>query len=142
MDGRQKNSLDPRKLFDTLSAVCQREEEVAKRLEPTPAAQEKPESTEHLPEHHTQPDFDQPPSPLIVPDLNSHTVKRKKSKHKHRDQVSTTGRVLYAFSELFKMLLSCLSSVTGMYLFVCLFLSRKKTHGEAGKKAQVSAVSC
>lgn len=95
-DGRQKNSLDPRKLFDSLSAVCQ-QEEVAKRLEPTPAAQEMPESTEH----HPQPDFGQPPSPLKVPDLKSHTVKRKKGKHKHRDQVRTAGLVLCVFTGLF-----------------------------------------
>ncbi|XP_026196166.1 RNA polymerase II elongation factor ELL-like [Anabas testudineus] len=85
-DSRQKNSLDPRKLFDSLSAVCQQEKEMAKRLEPTPTAQEKPESTEQHREHDPPPDSDQPPSPLIVPDLNNYTVKRKKGKHKHRDQ--------------------------------------------------------
>lgn len=83
----QRNSLDPRKLFDSLSAVCQREE-VAKRLEPTPCAHEEPES----PEDHPQPDSDRRPSPLTVPELSRHTTKRKKSKHKHRDQVGTTGR--------------------------------------------------
>lgn len=88
-DGR-RNSLDPRKLLDSLSAVCQQqEEEVAKRLEPTPCAQEEPES----PEGRAQPDAVpvRPPSPLIVPDLSRHTTKRKKSKHKHKDQVSATG---------------------------------------------------
>lgn len=79
----QRDSLDPRKLFDSLSAVCQREAEVVERLEPTPCAQEEPKSTAD----HLQPISDRPPSPLVVPDLNRHTVKRKKSKHKHRDQV-------------------------------------------------------
>ncbi|XP_040917289.1 RNA polymerase II elongation factor ELL-like [Toxotes jaculatrix] len=78
----QRNSLDPRKLFDSLSAVCEREEEVAKRLKPTLCAQEEPESLEDC----SQPNSDRPPSPLIVPDLSRHTTKRKKSKHKHRDQ--------------------------------------------------------
>lgn len=78
-DDRQRNSLDPRKLFDSLqSAVCQQETEVTDRLKPTPCAQEEPEG-------HPQPDSDRPPSPLIVPDLDRHTIKRKKSKHKHRD---------------------------------------------------------
>lgn len=81
-DGK-RNSLDPRKLFDTLSAVCQREAEVAERLEPPPCAQEEPKGTAD----HPQPNSDHPPFPLIVPDLSSHTIKRKKSKHKHRDQV-------------------------------------------------------
>lgn len=78
----QKDSLDPRKLFDSLSAVCQKEAEVAKRLEPTPCTQEETKVTVDPP----QPDSDHPPSPLVVPDLNRHTIKRKKSKHKHRDQ--------------------------------------------------------
>ncbi|XP_054469864.1 RNA polymerase II elongation factor ELL-like [Anoplopoma fimbria] len=81
-DGK-KDSLDPRKLFDSLSAVCQREAEVAKRLEPAPCAEEEPEVTASDP---PPPNPDRPPSPLIVPDLNRHTIKRKKSKHKHRDQ--------------------------------------------------------
>lgn len=85
-DGR-RNSLDPRKLLDSLSAVCQQQEEVAKRLEPTPCAQEEPGS----PEGHPQPDSVRPPSPLIVPDRSKHTTKRKKSKHKHKDQVSVTS---------------------------------------------------
>lgn len=93
-DGRQKKSLDPRKLFDSLSAVCQQEEEVAKRLELPLAAQDKPESTEHRPECQAQPGFDQRPSPLTVPDLSSRTAKRKRSKHKHREQVSMLLYVL------------------------------------------------
>ena len=81
----QKNLLDPRRLFDSLSAVCQQEAEVTKRLEPPPCAQEEPEAkAEHLP-----PKSARPSSPLMVPDLNRHTIKRKKSKHKHRDQVRT-----------------------------------------------------
>ncbi|XP_019953653.1 RNA polymerase II elongation factor ELL-like [Paralichthys olivaceus] len=82
-DGKN-NSLDPRKLFDSLSVVCQREDEVAKRLEPSPCAQQDPGD---LP----PPDSDRPPSPLIVPDLSRRTTKRKKSKHKHRDKTSRTG---------------------------------------------------
>ncbi|XP_051244689.1 RNA polymerase II elongation factor ELL [Dicentrarchus labrax] len=78
----QKNLLDPRRLFDSLSEVCQREAEVAKRLDPTPRAQEGPRGTADNP----QPNSDRPPPPLVVPDLNRHTNKRKKSKHKHRDQ--------------------------------------------------------
>ncbi|XP_044023228.1 RNA polymerase II elongation factor ELL-like [Siniperca chuatsi] len=78
----QRNLVDPRRLFDSLSAVCQREAEAAKRLEPSPCAQEEPEG----PADHHQSNSDCPPSPLIVPDLSRHTIKRKKSKHKHRDQ--------------------------------------------------------
>ncbi|XP_071353848.1 RNA polymerase II elongation factor ELL-like [Trachinotus anak] len=81
-DDGKRNSLDPRKLLDSLSAVCQQEEEVAKRLEHTPCAQEEPESPE---DQLAEPNCDRPPSPLIVPDLSRNTTKRKKSKHKHRD---------------------------------------------------------
>ncbi|KAM9341142.1 RNA polymerase II elongation factor ELL-like [Symphorus nematophorus] len=77
----QRESLDPRRLFDSLSAVCQREAEAAKRLEPSPCAHEEPEATAEKP----QPNSELPPSPLIVPDLSKNTTKRKKSKHKHRD---------------------------------------------------------
>ncbi|XP_041809889.1 RNA polymerase II elongation factor ELL-like [Chelmon rostratus] len=80
--GNDGNSLDPRRLFDSLSAVCQREAEVAKRLEPAPCVQEEPKATADLP----QPKSDGSPSPLMVPDQNRHTIKRKKSKHKHADQ--------------------------------------------------------
>lgn len=82
-NNEQKNSLDPRRLFDTLSAVCQQDAEVAKRLEPTACAQEEPQSTADQP----QTNSDRPPSQLAVPDVDRHTIKRKKSKHKHRDQV-------------------------------------------------------
>ncbi|XP_029317266.1 RNA polymerase II elongation factor ELL-like isoform X2 [Cottoperca gobio] len=78
----QVNSLDPRKLLESLSAACQREAEVAKRLEPTACLQEKPEVTADSP----KPNADLPLTPLIVSDLHRHTIKRKKSKHKHRDQ--------------------------------------------------------
>nr|XP_046269172.1 RNA polymerase II elongation factor ELL-like [Scatophagus argus] len=81
-EGQKTNSLDPRRLCDSLSAVCQREAEVAKRLEPTLCGQEEPKTTAE----HTRPFSDRPPSPLTVPDLDRHTIKRKKSKHKHRDQ--------------------------------------------------------
>ena len=85
-DGK-KNSLDPRKLFDSLSVACQQEDEVAKRLQPSPGAQEEAESPGDLP----LPDSDRPPPPLVVPDLSRHTTKRKKSKHKHRDKTSAAG---------------------------------------------------
>ncbi|XP_026172810.1 RNA polymerase II elongation factor ELL-like isoform X2 [Mastacembelus armatus] len=78
VDDRPKNSLDPRRLFDSLSVVCQQEEEMAKRLHLTPAAQEEREN----PENNPQPDSDHRLSSLVVPDLNRHTIKRKKSKHK------------------------------------------------------------
>ncbi|KAG8013257.1 RNA polymerase II elongation factor ELL [Nibea albiflora] len=78
----QSNSLDPRKLFDSLTAVCQRDAEAVERLEPTGRVQEEPKGTADYP----QPNSECSPPPLIVPDLNRHTVKRKKSKHKHRDQ--------------------------------------------------------
>ncbi|KAG7511023.1 hypothetical protein JOB18_038281 [Solea senegalensis] len=81
-DGR-RDSLDPRKLFDSLSAACeQREDDVAKRLASTPCAQEEPSR----PDDRVQPDCDDPPSPLIVPDLSKHATKRKKSKHKSKEK--------------------------------------------------------
>ncbi|XP_014897001.1 RNA polymerase II elongation factor ELL-like isoform X1 [Poecilia latipinna] len=79
-DGRN-NSLDPKRLFDSLSAVCQQEAEVAKRLEQTDARQEEPRD----PEEQQKPKSDRPPPPLMVPDLSRHTVKKKKSKHKRKD---------------------------------------------------------
>lgn len=83
-NGGQKDSLDPRKLFESLSAVSQQEaEEVAKRLEPPPGAQEEPKVTADPPKANS----DGPPTTLIVPEVNRHTIKRKKSKHKHKDQV-------------------------------------------------------
>uniref|UniRef100_A0A3Q3WAV5 OCEL domain-containing protein n=1 Tax=Mola mola TaxID=94237 RepID=A0A3Q3WAV5_MOLML len=81
-NNRQRDSLDPRRLFDSLSEVCQREAEAAKRLEPTSCPQE-PKATADQP----QPNSDRPASPLTVPSLDRHTIKRKKSKHKHRAQV-------------------------------------------------------
>uniref|UniRef100_A0A3Q0SPH1 OCEL domain-containing protein n=1 Tax=Amphilophus citrinellus TaxID=61819 RepID=A0A3Q0SPH1_AMPCI len=82
-DDRQRDSLDPQKLIDSLSAVCQQEEKVAKRLEPPHAVPKGPE----IPEDHPQPNSDRPQSPLIVPDLTKHAIKKKKSKHKHGDHV-------------------------------------------------------
>ncbi|XP_022049504.1 RNA polymerase II elongation factor ELL-like [Acanthochromis polyacanthus] len=79
-DDGQSHSLDPKKLFDSLSAVC-KEAEVAKRLEPTCAVQAKTE----VPNDSPQPNSDRSPSPLIVPDRNKHAIKKKKSKHKHKD---------------------------------------------------------
>lgn len=84
-DGRRRNSLDPRKLLDSLSAVCEREAEVAKRLEPTPSAVKDNEP----PAAHPQPKSDCPPAPVKVPPLDRHKTRRKKSKHKHKEQVRT-----------------------------------------------------
>ncbi|CAJ1074402.1 RNA polymerase II elongation factor ELL-like [Xyrichtys novacula] len=88
-DDKPKNPLDPRKLFDSLSAVCQQEEDVAKRLEPThPPSQEEPDSTA-ADQTKLNPD---PSSPPVAPDQDRHTIKRKKSKHKHKDQEKDRGR--------------------------------------------------
>ncbi|XP_069008690.1 RNA polymerase II elongation factor ELL-like [Embiotoca jacksoni] len=76
-DDGPMNSLDPQKLFDSLSAVCRQEAEVAKRLEPTRAAQDEPEDR-------PRPNADRPPSSAIVPDRTRHAVKRAKRKHKHK----------------------------------------------------------
>lgn len=101
--GNDGNSLDPRRLFDSLSAVCQREAEVAKRLEPAPCVQEEPKATADLP----QPKSDGSPSPLMVPDQNRHTIKRKKSKHKHADQVR---KLLFIWSMFFFHLMWCVGN--------------------------------
>lgn len=80
-DDKQKNSLDPRKLFDSLSAVCRQEEEAAKRLEPVHSCtQEEPTVDPSKPA----------PEPQVVPGPDRHTIKRKKSKHK--EQEKTRGR--------------------------------------------------
>ncbi|XP_040054630.2 RNA polymerase II elongation factor ELL [Gasterosteus aculeatus] len=88
-NGSKRDSLDPRQLFESLSAVCQREAEVAKRLEPTHCVEEKPRVTASD-RPLTNPD--RPAAPLMVPDLNRHTIKRKKSKHKRRDQERVRNR--------------------------------------------------
>uniref|UniRef100_A0A3P8T2U2 OCEL domain-containing protein n=1 Tax=Amphiprion percula TaxID=161767 RepID=A0A3P8T2U2_AMPPE len=80
-DNGQRQSLDPKKLFDSLSVVCKQEAEVAKRFEPTCAVQLKTEARNDSP----QLDCDRSPSPLIVPNLSKHAIKKKKSKHKHKD---------------------------------------------------------
>ncbi|XP_071772033.1 RNA polymerase II elongation factor ELL-like [Centroberyx gerrardi] len=87
-DDSRRNSLDPRKLFDSLSAVCTQEAEVAKRLEPAPSAPADAKDPAALP----QPNSDRPPSPPTVPHLDRHTAKRKKRKHKHRDQEKDRSR--------------------------------------------------
>lgn len=74
----QKNSLDPRRLLDSLSAVCQQEAEAVNRFEPTPCAQEEPKATAERP----QPNSDRSPS-ASKPDGD--TIKRKR--HKNHDQV-------------------------------------------------------
>lgn len=81
-DGRG-NSLDPKRLFDSLSAVCQQEAVTAKCLNLTDSAQEAPKD----PTGDLKTDSGRPPSPLLVPDLSRHAVKKKKSKHKHREHV-------------------------------------------------------
>ncbi|KAM3594742.1 uncharacterized protein V6R79_013418 [Siganus canaliculatus] len=78
----QKNSLDPRRLFDSLSAVCQQDADVAKRLEASPCAQEESEAAATPPQSNS----DRPPSPVAVPELSRRTMKRKRSKHKLKDQ--------------------------------------------------------
>lgn len=92
-DGRG-DSLDPRRLFDSLSAVCQQEAVAAKRLEPTDSAQEGPKDPTAQPGT----DSDRPPSPLLVPDLSRHAVKKKKSKH--REHVRKHF-ILYYITRLF-----------------------------------------
>ncbi|KAJ0063043.1 hypothetical protein NL108_010641, partial [Boleophthalmus pectinirostris] len=80
-----KNRLDPKKLFESLS-------EMDKRLEPGKGEkeeEEKEERTEVAENHHSN--IDHPPSPLVVPDLPRPKVARRKSKHKHKEKV---GRVL------------------------------------------------
>ncbi|KAM6912229.1 RNA polymerase II elongation factor ELL-like [Xenentodon cancila] len=80
-DPAQWDSVDSKKLFDSLSAVCQQDAELVKRLNPTDAAQEGPKDRED----HPAPNSDHPPSPLGAPDLTRPTAKRRKSKHKRRD---------------------------------------------------------
>lgn len=96
-NGGQKISLDPQRLFDSLSAVCQRDAEVAKRLEPTPVAPEEPEAAADRPPSNCV-QANRPPSPQTVPSLSRHTIKRKKSKHKHKDQVRSQKKI---FTRLF-----------------------------------------
>uniref|UniRef100_A0A668AWB2 RNA polymerase II elongation factor ELL-like n=1 Tax=Myripristis murdjan TaxID=586833 RepID=A0A668AWB2_9TELE len=110
-DNSCRNSLDPRKLFDSLSVVCKQETEVAKRLEPAPFAVEDAKAPAAL--HH--PDSDHPPSPLNVPQLDKHSRKRRKSKHKHRDQVRAEGLENYFLLALSVCIFSpSLSEPSGM----------------------------
>lgn len=83
LEDKQSNTLDPKRLLDSLSAVClQQETEVAQRLRTSdPVAQDMPQVPGD------QPQSDRPPSSLIVPDLKRRGTKRKKSKHKHREHV-------------------------------------------------------
>ncbi|KAM4625415.1 RNA polymerase II elongation factor ELL-like isoform 2-T2 [Polymixia lowei] len=80
-DNGCRNSLDPQKLFHSLSAVCKQEVDVAKRLDPAPAAPTDTKGSTPFP----LPNSD-PPHPMKVPHVDRHTRKRKKNKHKHRDQ--------------------------------------------------------
>ncbi|XP_029350429.1 RNA polymerase II elongation factor ELL-like [Echeneis naucrates] len=86
-DDRKRNSLDPRKLLDSLSEVCQQEEAMAERLEPTLCAQEEHDN----PKDHLQPVSDHPPPPLIVSDVSRHVTKRKKNKHKDQEKERCRG---------------------------------------------------
>ncbi|XP_028251831.1 RNA polymerase II elongation factor ELL-like isoform X2 [Parambassis ranga] len=78
VEDKQRNTMDPKGLSDSLSAVCQQQEaEVAQGLRTSdPVDQDRPEGD--------QPQTDHPPSSLTVPDLERHATKRKKSKHKHK----------------------------------------------------------
>lgn len=81
-DDGQRNSLDPQRLFDSLSAVCQQDAEAAKRLDPAPGDPEEPEASAEQPQANCE-----RPSLQTPPGAKRRTVKRKKSKHKHKDQV-------------------------------------------------------
>ncbi|CAL9686980.1 unnamed protein product [Knipowitschia caucasica] len=69
-----KNHLDPRKLFQSLS-------EVDKRLESETCEEKKQEAPENQ-----QNSCDSPPSPVPVPDLTKAKVTRKKSRHKRKEK--------------------------------------------------------
>lgn len=119
-DGRG-DSLDPKRLFDSLSAVCQQEAVAAKRLKPTGSAQQGPKDPEEPPKT----DSDRPPSPLI-PALSRRPVKKKKSKHKHREHV----RKLF-------ILLSLSVSCETLSHSDCLFhVSRTKKDVVTGQKGE------
>uniref|UniRef100_A0A3B5M5R9 OCEL domain-containing protein n=1 Tax=Xiphophorus couchianus TaxID=32473 RepID=A0A3B5M5R9_9TELE len=133
----QNNSLNPKRLFDSLSAVCQQEAEVAKRLEQTDAPQEEPRD----PEEQQKPKSDHPSLPLMVPNLSRHTVKKKKSKHKDqvRKQIpalSHNQRQSYKldfnkeYSE-YRDLHACIDSVTQQ--FMDLDTQLKQLHHESHK---------
>ncbi|XP_034418729.1 RNA polymerase II elongation factor ELL-like isoform X2 [Cyclopterus lumpus] len=85
----KRDTLDPRTLFDSLSAVCRRGADVAERLEAPPRAEEGPRVAAPDP---PRPAPARPPSPLAMPELSRHTIKRKKSKHKRRDQEKDRSR--------------------------------------------------
>ncbi|XP_072313785.1 RNA polymerase II elongation factor ELL-like [Eucyclogobius newberryi] len=74
-----KNHVEPRKLFESLS-------EIDTRLEPGKGPEERTEA----PENHLN--SDEPPSPLVVPDLTRPKVARRKSRHKHREKEKDTRR--------------------------------------------------
>lgn len=81
----QKNQLDPRKLFESLSEA---QAEVVTRLEPRKGEEE----TRVVPENDEKNKCDQPPLPLIVPDLNKPKVTRRKSRHKHKEKEKDRSR--------------------------------------------------
>lgn len=86
-DNSRRNSLDPKKLFDSLSEVSKQKVEVAKRLEPAPSVPEDSKGSAPLPQSKS----DRPPSPLEVPRLDRHSRMRRKSKHRDRNQVRGVG---------------------------------------------------
>uniref|UniRef100_A0A8C3ANB6 OCEL domain-containing protein n=1 Tax=Cyclopterus lumpus TaxID=8103 RepID=A0A8C3ANB6_CYCLU len=63
----KRDTLDPRTLFDSLSAVCRRGADVAERLEAPPRAEEGPRVAAPDP---PRPAPARPPSPLAMPELN------------------------------------------------------------------------
>ncbi|KAM9355757.1 RNA polymerase II elongation factor ELL-like [Pholidichthys leucotaenia] len=77
-DDQRRNSLDPLKLLDSLSTVCQQVAKVGERLELTPGAK----VGSGYSKDSLQPSSCRPPSANSVPDLTRHEIKRKKSKHK------------------------------------------------------------
>uniref|UniRef100_A0A8C6TUA4 OCEL domain-containing protein n=1 Tax=Neogobius melanostomus TaxID=47308 RepID=A0A8C6TUA4_9GOBI len=78
---KEGQKLDPRKLLQSLS-----EAEAAKRLEPPRGGEE---LTRGARENDKKTKCDQPPAPLVVPDLNRPKVTRRKSRHKHKEKVTT-----------------------------------------------------
>lgn len=76
----QRNQLDPKKLFKSLSEA---QTEAVKRLEPPQRGQDE---TKGEPEKDKKTNFDKPPSPLLVPDVNKPKVSRRKSRHKHKEK--------------------------------------------------------
>lgn len=112
-----RGSLDPRKLLDSLSEVCQQEAPGPTRLEPTrlepplPAQKQPPGA----------------PPPVGIPGPNTHTISRKKKKLKEQvGQAHTLSRIKS---------ISHNALVTG-----CCVWSRTKTHRETRGTAEKTPV--